>query len=228
MAGSFIGYTVGVEAGGSSLVLDPADTSLSISDDDILLVGLYAGNSVTYTPPAGWTAVADRIESPSTKSWQAFWKRASSESGAYTFGLSGSSYGAAQLSCWRGFVGSGSPVHAYSNTGYTTNDTTLRAATLTTTNYSFLVFMGGYNANPPPTGTAPSGFSEAIDYKEDWAYYGTYMAYKDCSAWTGSTGNVDATLSASITGKHGMLIALDLGTAPGAAVKHRLMLMGVG
>lgn len=203
MAGSFVASTQSNTAGGTDLTCNkPTGTT----DNDIMLVRAYSG--VACSAPAGWTQIGTDLQSPSGKYIYCWWKRASSEGADYAFALASGSYGAVCISSWRGFQATGDPIHAFSNTGYVTSNTTIRAATLDTTIPTFLIWLGSSNANPAPTVTSPDGYTEDHDFGE--YYYSMFVAHKDCSAWTGTTGSVDGTLSGTITAKHAMLVALAL------------------
>jgi hypothetical protein len=151
------------------------------------------------------------------------WKRAASESGNYQWTNLPSGYKYTVIGLFRGCATTGDPANvACSNTTYTTSNTTIRAAGITTDDACALVWVGGIQVNG--TITKPTNFTKA-DNENDPGYYDLLLGYRLAVA-AGATGDVDGVSSASTTSKHGFLIALEPPAA--AAVKHPLMMMGVG
>jgi hypothetical protein len=155
----------------------------------------------------GWT-YKDGKYNASNFQCALLWKRASSESGNYTFTPNQSVDNmVGRIAVYRGFAASGDPIHAWSNTTYQTSNTNVRAASVDTTVPTWLVHLG---VSYSRTITPPNGYTERFDS------YGTegtalYCSDKDCAAWTGTTGVVDAVISGTAyTLKHAMLVALTL------------------
>lgn len=130
---SFINYS-GIHETDTSVECTPP---ASIADNDIL-IGLVLARQdsglATITYPDGWTMIAERALQGNKEKLGLCWKRASSESGNYTFSHNGTGTTVrttVMIAAYRGCKTTGNPYEAYSNTAYTTNNTTLRAAALT-------------------------------------------------------------------------------------------------
>ncbi len=206
-----------------------------LTDGDILVASVHAysgmGNISDITAPAGWTQVVE--EAFSTSHHHAlFWKRALSESGTYTFSESNASGMEASVTAFSGCIASGSPVDVYSDTQYTTSNTSIKAATMTTTadGDAILWFGWSYSGMTNITVTAPSGFTERADFAnaDTNAHYICTMV----QASAGATGSMDGTLSDSVTDKHAMAVALKAAittiTGTGAAAAGAVSASGSG
>lgn len=134
------------------------------------------------------------------------WKRASSESGDYTFSCTSGSEGVAGIVVLRGCLASGSPVDVYSDTAYTTNNTTVRAASVTTTIANTMLVAVGY-ALRNTSFSPPAGMSEAFDHS-DAANLTASAAYVTQTA-SGASGDKDFTIGTSGGTKHAFLVAFE-------------------
>lgn len=192
-----------ISYGSSIVVTAPA----SIQNNDILVafaaIYKYGAGTVDVNLPSGFTEVAVH---DTTNLHQAIgWKRASSESGDYTFSCTSGSEGAAGIVVLRGCLASGGPVDAYSNTEYTTNDTTLRAASVTTTVANTMLVAAGF-VLAKTSFSPPTGMSEAFDLQ---AVNLTTTAAYVVQASSGASGNKDFTIGTSSKTKHAFLVAFE-------------------
>lgn len=190
-----------ISSGSSIVVTAPA----SIQNNDILVafaaIYKYGGGTVDVNLPSGFTEVAAH---DTTSLHQAIgWKRASSESGDYTFSCTSGSEGAAGIVVLRGCLASGDPVNAYSNTEYTTNNTTLRAASVTTTVANTMLVAAGW-ASEITSFSPPTGMSEAFNRQAlNFTITAAYVVQAD----SGASNNKDFTIGTSSKNKHAFLVA---------------------
>jgi len=216
MAWSFVSYATGEAKGDDDLTISGAMPSHQ--SGDILLFGGIGYMPGGLTDPSGWTRIGSQVNFTSNGWAAVYWKRAASSSEAAPAMSGSGNWGSCGLVVIRGIVASGDPVHAYSNTAYGTSNTTLRAATVTTTVSTALIFFGmsSSDATRPLNATEPSGYTERVDWSADESG-GIYISTKDASAET--TGNVDATLNRTVgTWKHAALIALTPAAAAGISI----------
>lgn len=179
------------------------------ADGDIMLALVIVrqnSGAPTITAPNGWTELLTQTVSNARRSL--YWKRASSEGANYQFSHDGSAGQKTQVTIgsFSGCVTSGNPYDCTSNTAYSTNNTTLRAASMTPSLQPVhLVFVGFVSISA--TITPPGNFTERAEYEGGDTAYVTYVADRLYES-TDATGNIDATLSAGTTAKHAMMVAL--------------------
>jgi hypothetical protein len=137
----------------------------SIVDGDILIAALNittpsGGTQSDITPPSGFTAVATATEvlSGVYVKQHVWWKRASSESGSYSFphdgGTTRSTSGA--ITVYPGCISSGSPIDTYSTNNGT--GSTATALSVTTTAANDILVIAGHNFDALEV-TTPVGFT---------------------------------------------------------------------
>lgn len=157
----------------ASSTIGESDTSVDasapagIQNNDIMLALVTAYSSGSPTPtitaPDGWTQIGT-VYSSYTR-FSVYWKRCSSESGTYTFSHNGSAGQKTQVSiaAYRNCITTGNPYDTYSETNYTTSNTSLRAAAVTCTKLAgpFCTFAGAEAA------TAFTGGDEVRVRKSD-------------------------------------------------------------
>ena len=189
----------------------PAGTA----DGDILLCLLKPTDQDELNIPAittlsGWTLIATHTNEKGHR-WSIFWKRASSEPALYTWQTDLRCSQSGCILAYSGCVASGDPVNVYSNTPYSSNNTTLRAAGVTTSvANAMLVFLGS-----PDSSTKTGSWSTMTERVDDQGYYGRLLAADVAQETAGASGNKDCTLSASSSAKHAFLVALaPLSTVP--------------
>lgn len=177
-------------------------------DNDIMLAIVSSYDAYANTIPTGWTKIAELIPSGTSMRARLYWKLAASEGASYTWGYSPSQTNSVVIATFRGGFNTTSPIDVVSATSYTTSDTTCRAAAMTVAAAnSPLIFMASVAA--AATFTKPS--VPTTDWVENYDGAGSDFANEVCSmTWTGSgsTGNMDATLSASKTVKQAFAVAL--------------------
>lgn len=143
MAIAFRSATRNTGASGGITLAAPS----GISDGDILVAFVLAYNLSPDVTISGFT-LANRTN---LNGYQlaTLWKRASSESGSYAVGASGSEWTEAILACYSGCVASGSPIDAASG-GNTTGASTTASITTTTSGCTIVsalqVWYGGGDA----------------------------------------------------------------------------------
>lgn len=178
-----------------------------IVNGDILVAVAYINGTQTVTAPAGWTQID--VVNPGTyftARLYAFWKRASGESGDYTFSGSTTTRMYAGIAVFSGCLYNGTPVDVYSSaimSGSSNTNLDLTAITTTVANTMIVAVAGCDGAGTGNTFNAPTGFSTALtttNREEPLAYYKAQAA-------AGSTGTVTCT-STGIQIWAGILIAL--------------------
>lgn len=198
---SFVATSSTNDSSSTITVTKPSGTT----DNDIMFALISCQASTPTTVPSGWTLLGTR--QVGSGYWaNLYYKVASSEGASYVWGVSGSTGWDGTINTFRGGFNITNPVslETFVNTGYVTSNDTVRAATTNVLKQnSPLIFFG--HTDSGKTFTPPTGFTEVSDYSSTQQ---ESMAYK---VWTsyGATGNIDATISASATSKHAMLVALN-------------------
>lgn len=208
MALTFINTTSDSQASASSLT---ASVPTNTADNDILVALLVvASNPGTITVPSGWTLGASDAGNDYS---YIYWKIASSESGSYTWSWSSALRSRVQVGTWRG-VKTSDPIDQISNTPYTVDNTTLRAASVTASDTGQDILFFGYSLSnnllvtyTPPS--SPASFTEDIDVWDTASDCGVHAARLNWSG-SGATGNMDATATRSTTVKHAYAILFNL------------------
>lgn len=174
----------------------------SISDEDTLIAWGVSNDTGSWSWPSGFTQICSHLTAAS-RNLAVAWKEANSESGDYVLDGPGSAvFG--QILVLSGCKNS-DLVNTYSNTAYTTNDTILRAAGVTTNEDYCLLLMLGWNGSDLAQ-SDPSGFN---DTGEEIAYTYVMGSWYRVQLSAGATGVVDSTLSSSTSNeKHAFLIAI--------------------
>jgi hypothetical protein len=209
--GGFVEGSSASSVGTTSLVV-PEIPAGYVEDDDILIAFIeqLGTDAATVTwPDANWTEWG-RNDAGGDGSSMVYlgWKRASSESGSYTFGLDAANLHMAHIVVGKGFKTSGDPANvALSNTNYNTNDTTVQAAALVPSVASILLFVAFATQYPTGMGS-PEGAWNWIDASAYGDSYGVFF-FALVGAVTGNTGVVAATLWSAATMKHAFMVALE-------------------
>jgi hypothetical protein len=170
-----------------------------------------AGGDVV-AAPAGWTLQAS--QPTSGYRWRVYNKYAgASEPSTYDFTVTANNKYKATLVSYYNF-NLLDTIEAVSATEYYTNNTTLRAASLSTTqNNSPLIFFGGVAYSTAQSFTKPADIGSSTwtedydggDTTSDW----WQCIYSTTLATAGATGNIDATISSSRITKAAIVIALN-------------------
>lgn len=205
----------------SAVVAKPTGTA----DNDILFALIkHNANEDVASVPSGWAQLGLRRYG-SAASVSLYWKLAASEGSDYTFGFTTAARLAVSVVAYRDGFDTADPIDVVSDTPYVTNDTTLRAASMSVTaTDSPIIFLGStiistsHTFTPP---TVPDTFTEDVDYWETNSRGGRSISHL---AWasSGATGNMDATISTSMAAvKHAYAVALN----PAAAGASRVHLL---
>lgn len=200
----------------SATVVLPAPAGIAAND---ILFG-YVKHNANETPtgvPSGWTLLGSEFHTASTSYWFLYYKIATgSEPADYTWTFATAARAGGVSIAYRDGFDTADPIDAVSDTGYTTNNTTLRAAAATAAeaNAPVLFFGCTHNssANAVTHPSSPAAFTEDVEYFGG----GGRGNYEIASLiWTGSgtTGNVDATLASAVDAKHAFLVILTPNTA---------------
>ena len=164
-----------------------------VVNGDILIAvaGANTGTVGGWTTPSGWTSVTGNIQvngvDANNQFLNVFWKRASGETGPYSFDWSGTATDGAQvtISAYYNCVATGSPIDVFStNTDVSPNGDTSIGLSVTTTVANTMLLFAQSNEQGQNFGTPrspPSGMTERID---DYVY----MA-EEARPSAGATGN---------------------------------------
>lgn len=191
----------------------------TVSDGDILVA--FIGCWGWSTPgdialPAGWAVWEKQSLDPSNALGKCTvgWKRASSEGASYSFSSSGAAEMYGIVFTVTGREASGDPLDVASNTRYTTNDTTVRAAGMTIQTAGSDLFWCGIAApGASPTMTPPSGMTSCDSYDVSASEISLDVAML-ANQDTGATGNKNGSIPSSKQYKHAFMVALKSAAAP--------------
>lgn len=241
-AWSFVAASaVDTNAGGGS----PSDTATATSvtvdvptgtaDNDVMFAICKYPNTETLTQ-ASWTSLGTRND-PVGVIYNVLWRLASSEPATYAFTIgTGGRFGCSCYS-FRGDFDTADPINEalLSNTAYTTNDTTIRAASVTTAEVNVpIVFFGvGHSSSAITQTTAPqvpAAFTEHNDVNDGGSDSRFFRSVSSLLwASSGATGDMDSVISASSTTKHGFAVVLNAADAAASGPPiGSLRLLGVG
>jgi len=210
---TFIDSTSNYANGTSVTVTAPT----GIQNDDLLVATVWCHDTSSKpTPPSGFTEItgaAHSLVADTSQRNYVWYKRASSESGDYTFTIANGSY---QIVCaiavFRSCLASGDPVDVISNTEYVISDSTIRAASMTTTEPGCRIWWGYAIRADTDLISTPSGWTTAEEISPGGTspnYHCSLLAYQldNDGVTKGSTGDVDGTLSGgSIQNKHAVMV----------------------
>ena len=191
-----------------------------ITDGDWLVCFLVTAGSTTgtghctITPPTGFSEISpfpttqDKPADPFYEQWHLYAKKASGESGNYTFGQSATCNTEGIMYCISGADGTSpfTPTPTINNgTG-----TTLTATGLTGVVANSLVIFGGITWDDSRNMSGPSGTTPT--FSTDYAGGSTLISYYSSGTWAagGSTGNKTSTASDQLSTSpwHASLVAL--------------------
>lgn len=179
-------------------------------DGDIIFA--YLKGTAPFTPPSGWTHLADTLDASTGNTHALYYRIASSEPASYDWTAnSGSRYGVTHATFRDGFDTS-DPIDVVSDTGYVVNNATLRAASMVVSAVdSPLIFFGGFHLSAVQTispATNPATFAEHVDTWNSSSRFGREIASVTWSG-SGATGDMDATISVATVSKHAFAVALN-------------------
>ena len=183
-------------------------------DGDILFcwIGWYKTSAVTIdSVPSGWNLLGEYLTN--SDKYALYYKVASGEPASWVWSFTTTTKVRAVCSCYTGGdFDPVNPIDVVSNTAYRTSDAICRAASMTVTSpNSPLVFWGGVYSTSSKTFMKPS--VPTSDWVEDDDAGSTTPDFwtEVCSmSWSGSgaSGDMSATISASLTTKHAFAVAL--------------------
>lgn len=183
-----------------------------VTDGDLLVAAICSYSTADPTSaPSGWT-LRGTADYKTYVKWHLYTKIASSESGSYTWSWSATTKRAVVVAAYRGDFDTADPIDVISNTEYQTNNTTLRAASITLSqNNETIIFLGSQfilTNNTCSAPTNPDTFTEDVDTGDSTSdIYHHYYHLSGVSA--GATGNIEGTLASSNYAKHAFAIALN-------------------
>ncbi|MCU0841826.1 MAG: hypothetical protein MUC79_08925 [Thiobacillaceae bacterium] len=180
-----------------------------------MLAAVIARGATVSSAPSGWSEVAAAINFDGNGSNGYVYERiADSESGSYTWEFGGSIRAAISINAFSG-VDTTDAVESSSNSAYTTNDTTIRSASVTTTAANQLVVNFALLSQ-----STQLNFTPATDFTEHHEYGGN-RCWSEVSSRTyasaGATGDIDVTMSGSSATKRGIALVLKNASAAAAA-----------
>lgn len=165
-------------------------------------------NTAPSAPASGWSGP---YTATATNAFWLYYRVASSEPADYTWTWAGAERNGGTIVTFRDGFNTSTPIDVVSNTGYVTSDTTARAASMTVSAANSVVLYFGYvHSSAAVTFTAPASpgtFTEHVDYHDGG---GRFARTVGSQVWSGSgaTGDMDITLSATVTDKHAFAVAL--------------------
>ena len=189
--------TLTTTSGTSLAVAAPA----GLADNDVMIAAVRVLSGAAITAPAGWTVIRALAQTT------VYWKRASSESGTYTWSWTGNSQARATISAYTGVALTGSPVDAENGAEVTSAVNTITAPSCSpATSNAFLVFIALIRASGvDTTSTPPGGMTEDYD---SGLRVSCAFSHEQLSA-SGATGSRVGTIDAAATSQNaGYLVAL--------------------
>jgi len=215
---TFETYAAATVNGASLSVSVPTGTQ----NGDLMLAAVISNNwysLANITPPAGWTLIGSTLMPGGAAPRLAVYSRiASSEPASYAWTSAGTRM-TGVIARFSGVDGT-TPIESYSNTAYTTSNTTVRSATVTTTdvNQTVVNIAGSFLSSAVVTYTPPTNYTEHVDYSGGTDVGRAYIEFSSrIISSAGSTGDIDATASATLTDKHGIALVLKNSGAAAAA-----------
>lgn len=178
-----------VLAGGNGTSSAPVPVPAAAATNDIAVVGIYIEDTVTITPPAGFTQKVDlRTSAIARGGLVVYWKRLTgADSGTYTFTWTGTPWRGANCGLWSGRVTSGDPFDGTVGTAEsTTSVTTLNVSTSPAqANGDAVGFWTNFNGGC--SFTPPTNYTERQDNNDVMC-----LDTRDAVA-AGTTGSISAT-----------------------------------
>ena len=187
----------------------------TVEGDIMIALVLTRSGAVTDVPDAGWKLIASKT-SANDKYYLYYKIATASEAATYTWTCASGRIGITICSYVGGAFDLFDPIDVVSNTNYVTSDANLQAAAMTITSAnSPLIFAGGdYYTTAVNTHLLPTDNPNPNSWTED-ADKGNATSdihrTIDSFIWSGSgsTGIVNATISATLTTKHAFMVALN-------------------
>jgi hypothetical protein len=210
MSVTFINYSY---IGGSSGTSRAAPKPTNTAQYDIMFAMISTDNRAINTVPTGWELIATAYPEANTRFFLYYKIAGASEPAEYTWDIVSGKTMIITVTYRLSFRPK--PIIMVSNTDYTTNNSTVRAASFNIrTNHCILFYFGSIYNTIARTFTKPAGigsdvWTEDVDYgdltPDFWTTIGS-MVFTS----SGATGNIDVTCSSNISGrKHCFAIAVE-------------------
>jgi hypothetical protein len=195
---AFVASTNTTDASTTSAV---GDTPTGTTENDLMLALITRyDDEEPATPDADWTRLAYYDVAANFKAELYYRLASGSEPADHTWTYSKTVKTKVVICTYRGGFDTADIFDAYSNTTYTTSDTTVRAATVsaTATDSALLVIGGFYIGNTDTTATMPSVPNSSWDEDFDSYNFTSDMGaffYSQTWSSSGATGSMDVTVS---------------------------------
>lgn len=183
--------------GTASLVVSKPTGAIS---GDILIGGMCAALSRTWTGDTGWTEILDQGTAPSLRA--AYLVAGGSEPSSYTFTASSSVAASGAIACFRGYTYD----TASSSASTLSGDGDLSISGITVTGGILIAIVVTDNASPVSHST-PSGFQLA-GFQGGSGGFGPAVSVFWKQVAAGATGSVTSTIGTTAGSSSGILIAL--------------------
>lgn len=210
---AFALVAAGTAYGSSSATATPVKPAGVAADDILFALLKHNANEDPTASPSGWSKIGDAWLSTPSSRFTLWWKVAGgSEPADYTWTWATAARTGGVIVAYRDGFDTADPIDVVSDTGYTTSNTTVRAASMTVAAAnSPIIFFGATHSSStqsftPPT--APTTLAEDLDSWGDGARFAREIA---SAVWTGSgaTGALDATYSTTTADKHAFAVVLN-------------------
>lgn len=223
MAFAFVSYTTYDSSSSNSASIN---APTGVQNNDLLLTVIKHGaNELPNSVPSGWTLLGSDWNSFDSIHVSLYSKVAASEGASYSWGWATAARTAMNCVAYRDGFDTADPIDAVSNTAYITSNTTVRAAAMTVSAAnSPIIFIGYVGSSTTQSFTPPSSPSAMTENVDWWGSGGGRSNFTFASVvWSGSgsTGNMDATNTATTASKHAFAVALNPPAATGQPTGSR-------
>lgn len=232
MAFGYVSHTTPYNS--SSSAAATINAPAGVADNDLLFTLIkHSANESPNSVPSGWTLLGEMYNIASSSMNSLYMKVASSEPASYDWGWATAARTGIVCIAFRDGFDTADPIDAVSNTKYSTNDTTVRAASMTVAaEDSPIIFFAQVHASATQSFTPPSSPSAFTEHVDDW---GSGSRANFCIAsmiWasSGATGDIDATNTLTVAdAKHAFAVSLNpppAGGPPPEPARRVTLLMG--
>lgn len=182
----------------------------TVNDDDILFAVVMHETEYANSVPSGWTSLGQNTTG-ALGDVELFWKKASSEPASWTWGFPSANKLRVLVVAFRDGFDLINPIDVVSNTAYVTNDAICRAASMSVAAAnSPIIYFGSLKRTIATTYTPPTVPSTMTEHYDNGSISPDFFNEVASVIWSGSgaTGNIDGTMSVSLTTKHAFAVAL--------------------
>lgn len=193
-------------------------------DDDIMFALVMHETEYSNSVPSGWTSLGQNTTG-ALGLVELFWKKAASEGTSWTWGFATANKLRVLVVTYRDGFDLTTPIDVTSNTAYTTSNTTCRAASMSVAAAnSPIIYFGALKRTVATTYTPPTTPTTLNEDYDGGSTLPDFFNEIASVVWSGSgaTGDIDATMSVSLTTKHAFAVALK--PASGAASNSNFLL----